>query len=70
MVREERRRDSATFHPAAVLRGREKLRPAAEDFRKLAAARRALEEARLREREPARAGQLYLEFPAEEGDPA
>lgn len=51
-----------TFHPAAVLRDREKLRPAAEDFRKLAAARRALEEARLRERKPARAEQLSLDF--------
>jgi DNA polymerase len=51
-----------TFHPAAVLRDREKLRPVAEDFRKLAAARRALEEVRPREREPARAEQLYLDF--------
>lgn len=37
-------------------------RPAAEDFRKLAAARRAFEEARLRERKPARAEQLSLDF--------
>jgi len=51
-----------TFHPAAVLRDREKLRPAAEDFRKLAAARRAFEEARLRERGPALAEQLSLDF--------
>lgn len=48
-----------TFHPAVVLRDREKLQPAAEDFRKLAAARRALEEARAREQQEE---QLSLDF--------
>ncbi|MCR4419615.1 MAG: uracil-DNA glycosylase [Clostridia bacterium] len=51
-----------TFHPAAVLRDREKLAPVALDFRKVAAAHRALE-AQVRAREPIRAEQPSLDFP-------
>lgn len=52
-----------TFHPAAVLRDRAKLKPVAEDFKKLAAARRMLEEARSgREKAVMRAEQMALDF--------
>jgi len=52
-----------TFHPAAVLRDRTKLKPVAEDFKKLAAARRMLEEARSgREKAVTQAEQMALDF--------
>lgn len=51
-----------TFHPAAVLRDRTKLRPVALDFKNLARAWRELEEARRQELWPARVEQLTLAF--------
>lgn len=57
-----------TFHPAAVLRDRTKLRPVALDFKRLARARRELEEARKQEPRPARLEQLSLRFPPAWGD--
>jgi DNA polymerase len=51
-----------TFHPAAVLRDRDKLAPVALDFRRLAAAHRALK-AQAQAKEPMRVEQPSLDFP-------